>query len=174
MMLTRRAFTSCLGLATTATLLPRLASSAPRALTLLHTHTGETLITPYASQGQYDAVSLAKVDYLLRDFRTGEVHAMDPQLLDILFGLQVLADRDDAFEIICGYRSAATNANLRRKSRGVAEHSLHVQGQALDIRLSRFPTSRLRELALSLKRGGVGYYPKSDFIHVDTGRVRFW
>lgn len=145
-----------------------------RSVSFLHTHTGEKLNTTYFASGSYVPASLGDVNRFLRDFRTGEVATIDPGLLDILHDLKVLADRDSTFEIISGYRSPHTNAALRAKSGGVAEKSLHVHGKALDIRLTGFPTKKLRDLALSLKRGGVGYYASSDFIHVDTGRVRFW
>ena len=145
-----------------------------RTLTFVHTHTGEKLVAPYFQAGCYQADCLNRVNHLLRDFRTDEIHAIDPALLDVLFDLQVLADRDTTFEVISGYRSPATNAQLRRQSTGVASHSQHMQGKAIDIRLSGFPTNKLRDYALSLKRGGVGYYAASDFVHVDTGPVRFW
>lgn len=145
-----------------------------RTLTFIHTHTGEKLVAPYVHGGCYQPACLEQVNHLLRDFRTGETHSIDPALLDVLFDLQVHADRDAAFEVISGYRSPATNSQLRRKSTGVASRSLHMQGKAIDIRLSGFATSKLRDYALSLKRGGVGYYAASDFVHLDTGRVRRW
>jgi uncharacterized protein YcbK (DUF882 family) len=95
-------------------------------------------------------------------------------VLDILTELQALADRDEPFEVICGYRSQQTNAMLRSHSHGVAEHSLHLEGRAIDVRLPGVPTARLRDLALGMARGGVGYYPESDFVHLDNGRPRHW
>jgi uncharacterized protein YcbK (DUF882 family) len=146
-----------------------------RFLSFVHTHTGESLSTVYFENGSYQKSSLERVNHLLRDFRTGEIHPIDPQVLDILFDLQTRVSRDAApFEVICGYRSAQTNAALRSRSSGVAEHSLHMEGRAIDVRLSGVPTRKLRELALGLQRGGVGFYPKSDFLHLDNGRVRFW
>ncbi len=145
-----------------------------RSLTLIHTHTGERLVAPYVQGGCYDSACLSRVNHFLRDFRTQEVHAIDPALLDVLFALQALADRDAAFEVISGYRSPATNRQLQRKSQGVATRSLHMEGKAIDIRLSGYSTARLRDHARSLQRGGVGYYATSDFVHVDTGRVRAW
>lgn len=153
------------------------ATTAPtRTLKFVHTHTGETLRTTYCVNGCYEAASLQVVNRFLRDFRTGDVHAIDPALLDILFELQVRADRDAEFQIISGYRSPQTNASLRGRSvaSGVAKRSLHMDGMALDIRLTGFDTAKLRGLAASLQRGGVGYYRDSDFVHVDTGRVRYW
>lgn len=145
-----------------------------RSVSFVHTHTGEQLTTTYFRAGQYDTSSIARVNYLLRDFRCGEVASMDIGLLDILHDLQVLADRDSTFEIISGFRSPATNAQLRAKSGGVAEKSLHMQAKALDIRLTGFSTKKLQQLAMSLQRGGVGFYSSSNFVHVDTGRVRHW
>jgi uncharacterized protein YcbK (DUF882 family) len=154
---------------------PALASArGSRCLSFVHTHTGETLRAVYYQDGCYQPDCLAQVDHLLRDFRTGDVHAIDPSLLDALFELQVRADRDGPFEVISAYRSAATNAMLHRRSEGVAVHSMHLEGRAIDVRLGGYPTLELASHARSLGRGGVGYYPGSDFVHVDTGRVRYW
>lgn len=149
-------------------------ASPNRSLSFVHTHTGEALSAEYCSNGLYQAGCLAQVNRFLRDFRTGEIHPIDPRLLDILYRLQVLADRPATFEVISGYRSARTNAALHRASSSVAEHSLHMDGRAIDVRMTGFPTPRLRDLALSLRGGGVGYYARSDFVHLDTGRVRSW
>ncbi len=156
--------------------MPALAAAdlQPRRLRFVHTHTGETLTTTYFDGNDYDAAALLEVNHLMRDFRTGEVQPMDPPLLDILWNLQALADRDSTFEIIGGYRSPMTNAMLHQRSTGVAEHSQHLLGKAIDLRITGYPTLRLGEHARSLARGGVGYYAASDFVHVDTGRVRFW
>lgn len=145
-----------------------------RVLRFVHTHTGETLTAPYFDGGGYDPACLQRVDQLLRDFRNGEIHRIDPPLLDILYDLQTLADRDAPFEVISGYRSAQTNAMLRRNASGVAEHSQHLLGKAIDVRLSGYSTRRLGEYARTMSRGGVGYYAASDFVHIDTGSVRFW
>jgi len=151
------------------------AAVAPaRSVRFVHTHTGESLTARYFEDGAYNPACLRQVDLLLRDFRTGEQHAIDPSLLDVLHELQLLADRDAAFEVISGYRSPRTNALLHRRSSGVAEHSQHILGKAIDIRLSGYPTRRLGEHARYLSRGGVGFYAASDFVHVDTGPVRFW
>jgi uncharacterized protein YcbK (DUF882 family) len=149
-------------------------SYANRSLSFVHTHTGESLSVNYCSDGAYAGSCLAQLNHLLRDFRTGEAHTIDPQLLDILFNLQVMADRSAVFEIISGYRSPLTNASLRQHSHGVAEHSLHMEGRALDIRMSDYSTRKVRDYAMSLQHGGVGFYAGSDFVHVDTGRVRYW
>lgn len=152
----------------------RALSLDSRSLSFVHTHTGEKLTADYCRNGEYDGGCLAQVNHFLRDFRSGEVHSIDPRLLDILHELQVLADRDTVFEVISAYRSPATNANLRTRSSGVAKRSLHMDGRAIDIRITGFSTRRLRDHALSLQRGGVGYYAGPDFVHVDTGRVRSW
>ena len=145
-----------------------------RSLSFVHTHTGESLSCVYYQEGGYDPAILARVNHFLRDFRTEEVHSIDPGVLDILFAVRTRAGRDDPFHVISGYRSPATNAFLRSHSSGVARHSLHMVGRAIDIRLPGFPTRKLRDIGRGLQRGGVGYYPASDFVHLDTGRVRFW
>jgi uncharacterized protein YcbK (DUF882 family) len=145
-----------------------------RTLSFVHTHTGERLTSLYFDGGRYVADELTRINYLLRDFRTGDVHPIEPAVLDILADLRVLADRDESFEVISGYRSAQTNAELHRRSSGVAEHSLHLEGRAIDVRLPGVATARLHELALGMGRGGVGFYPASDFVHLDNGRVRYW
>jgi uncharacterized protein YcbK (DUF882 family) len=150
------------------------AATDQRSLSFVHSHTGETLSTTYFQDGSYLAPSLERVNHLLRDFRTNEVHSIDPALLDILFDLQLEARHSGPFEVISAYRSAQTNAALRRRSNAVAEHSMHMQGRAIDIRLRGFPTPKLRDLAIALHRGGVGFYAASDFVHVDTGKVRLW
>jgi len=152
---------------------PAAAATEARTLAFHHTHTGERLEVVYYAHGGYLADALDRVDRLLRDFRTGERHPIDPRLLDTLCALG-LACGGGTFEIISGYRSPGTNAMLRRASTGVAEHSLHTVGHAIDVRLVGTPTARLRDAAMVLGRGGVGYYPGSDFVHLDIGRVRTW
>jgi uncharacterized protein YcbK (DUF882 family) len=145
-----------------------------RSISLVNTHTGEELTTEFFRAGSYADQSLTALNHLLRDYRTGDVAPIDPRLFDLLHDMALLADREPRFEVISGYRSPATNAMLSAQSGGVAKRSLHMQGQAIDIRLAGYRTDRLRDLALSMNSGGVGYYRKSDFIHVDTGRVRTW
>lgn len=149
-------------------------SAAGRALRLKHLHTGETLAVEYFQGGRYQPDALAAVNHLLRDFRTGDVHAIEPALLDVLFALRQTTETRRSFEVISGYRSPVTNAALRKKSEGVAARSLHMSGRAIDIRVGDVPLAALRRSALALGRGGVGYYPASNFVHVDTGRVRAW
>ncbi len=145
-----------------------------REISLVSTHTGERLSIEYFSGGSYREKALAALDRLLRDHRSGDVSPIDPQLFDVLHDAAVLADREPRFEVISGYRSPHTNAMLNARSNGVARRSLHMDGKAIDVRLVGYRTDRLRDLALSLQRGGVGYYAKSDFVHLDTGRVRTW
>lgn len=165
------------GVLGSATSLPVLAAATlppARSLRFVHTHTGETLSAPYFASGLYSNTCLNQVNYLLRDFRTGESHQIDPSLLDILYEVQKLANHDAPFEVISGYRSPRTNAMLHAHSSGVAEHSQHLLGKAIDVRLNGYSTRALGEHARSLSRGGVGFYAGSDFVHIDTGRVRFW
>jgi uncharacterized protein YcbK (DUF882 family) len=163
------------GTAATLAAAPVLAAGgATRTLSFVHTPTGETLRAVYFRDGCYQNDCLTQVDYLLRDFRSGDVHRIDPGVLDILFALQARADREAPFEVISGYRSPATNALLHRRSEGVAVHSMHLEGRAIDVRLSGYSTERLAAQARALARGGVGYYARSDFVHVDTGRIRHW
>ena len=151
---------------------PAAHAAAERALAFRHTHTGERLEIAYFARGEYLPAALARIDWLLRDFRSGDARRMDTRLLDALHALSTLGGGE--FEIISGYRSPRTNAQLRSVSGGVAEHSLHLEGRAIDVRLAGLRTARLRDAALALGAGGVGYYPKSDFVHIDTGRVRRW
>jgi uncharacterized protein YcbK (DUF882 family) len=148
--------------------------AATRSLSLVHTHTGERISSVYFRDGAYVPTELTRISYLLRDFRTGDVKAIDPAVLDILADVRTHAGSEAAFEVICGYRSPQTNAMLHARSSGVAEHSLHLEGRAIDVRLPGVPSARLRDLALSMSRGGVGYYAASDFVHLDNGRVRHW
>lgn len=151
-----------------------MASSQPRQLRFAHMHTGEKLDVVYHENGHYLPDALDQVNYLLRDFRSDEVFAMDPALLDFLHDSQQRLGSTGRFEIISGYRSPATNEMLRKRGGGVARNSQHLKGKAIDVRLRGIATADLRQASLELGRGGVGYYPKSDFVHLDTGRVRWW
>jgi len=150
------------------------ATSGERRLSFFHTHTGESLDIVYARDGAYVAPALVSINEFLADFRTDDVGAMDPVLLDILYDLRESVGSDDTFEVISAYRSPATNEMLRSQSTGVARDSQHLRGKAIDVRLRGTATSRLRDAAIAMERGGVGYYPDSDFVHIDTGRVRSW
>jgi uncharacterized protein YcbK (DUF882 family) len=147
---------------------------APRRLRFYHTHTSEQLDIVYAENGSYLPDALAEIDHLLRDFRSGDVHVIDPRLLDLLHAVREGVGSNGRYEVISGFRSPATNQLLRSRSQGVAQKSLHLQGMAIDVRLTGTETSRLRRAAIALAAGGVGYYPASDFVHLDTGRVRSW
>jgi uncharacterized protein YcbK (DUF882 family) len=157
---------------------PRLSHAASgvssRSLRFENLHTGEKLAVEYFAAGRYVSEALTSVDHLLRDFRTGEVAVIDVALLDLMHRISVLTASSRAFQVISGYRSPSTNQALHRRSTGVADASLHMRGQAIDIRLPDTPLAMLREAALSVRVGGVGYYPASGFVHVDTGRVRAW
>ncbi|MDU9047957.1 MAG: DUF882 domain-containing protein [Candidatus Electrothrix sp. Rat3] len=148
--------------------------NTPRTLSFYHTHTHEHLTVTYANAGIYDPVALEKINAYLRDFRTSEIHPIDPALLDILWTMQQKMRCNSTYEIISGYRSPETNNKLRSRSKGVAKRSLHMKGMAVDIRLSGQKTCLVRDCAVSLNFGGVGYYADSDFVHIDTGRVRTW
>lgn len=139
-----------------------------------HTHTGERLHVNYSCDEGCTSLTLDKFNNFLRDFRTGDIHPIDPDLLDILYAIREKTGSRGVIEIISGYRSPQTNKMLRSASSGVAKKSLHMKGKALDIRLTGLDTARLRDAAISLRRGGVGYYAKSDFVHIDTGRFRTW
>jgi uncharacterized protein YcbK (DUF882 family) len=147
---------------------------AERVLRFHNLHTGESLKATYWAEGQYIAEELAAIDHVLRDHRVDEMIKMDRRLYDLLYVLQQQVSSKSSYQVISGYRSPTTNAKLNRISSGVAKRSLHMQGKAIDIRLPGVELKHLRQAALSLKAGGVGYYPKSNFVHVDTGRPRFW
>jgi uncharacterized protein YcbK (DUF882 family) len=146
-------------------------------LRFYHTHTNERLDVVYRRGDQYIPEALDELDHFLRDHRTGDVRHFDPHLFDLLHDLTAsLGDSNGEIDVICGYRTPWSNEFLRTRSphTGVAQHSLHMQAEAIDIRLPGIPTSELRDAALRLHRGGVGYYRSSDFVHVDVGRVRHW
>jgi uncharacterized protein YcbK (DUF882 family) len=153
-----------------------LAATGARSLAFDNIHTGERLKVEYWQEGQYLPDALAEVNHILRDFRTGEVHPIAPVLLDLLAALRARLDSSEPVSVISGYRSPLTNAMLRSEHEhsGVATKSLHMQGMAIDIRVPGRSLASLHHAALSLRGGGVGYYPTSDFVHVDVGRVRTW
>jgi uncharacterized protein YcbK (DUF882 family) len=145
-------------------------------LAFYHTHTGKSLHVVYRKDGAYQPEALAAIEDFLKDFRNGERHPIDPALLDVLYEIKAKTGTQAPFEVISAYRSPATNDMLRNRSAssGVAEKSMHLQGQAIDVRLRDVKLDQLREVALKLERGGVGFYRDSNFVHVDTGRVRRW
>ncbi len=144
-------------------------------LLLYNTHTAERIDIVYRRGEAYIPEALAKLDFFLRDHRTGDVRHFDPRLYDILSDLTASVGRPGGeIDIVCGYRTSSTNESLRAHTTGVARNSLHIQAEAVDLRMSGIDTLKLRKAALALARGGVGYYPHSDFIHLDVGRVRQW
>lgn len=156
---------------------PVMASLLPspdRELTFSNLHTGERLRVTYWSDDQYLPDALAQIDQVLRDHRVDQVHPIDPGLLDQLHAVQNRLNLPGEFRVVSAYRAPATNAKLRARSNGVAKRSLHMVGKALDVRLAGCDTGHLHQAALTLGAGGVGYYPRSNFVHLDTGRVRSW
>jgi len=174
----RRAFlTSAAAALVAAPFAPAFADSEKaRSLAFSNLHTGEHLAVDYWIEGAYQPEALAAVNHVLRDFRTGDVHAIEPRLLDLLTRLRGRLETGAPFEVISGYRSPTTNAMLREahEHSGVASKSLHMQGMAIDIRLPNRPLQMLHSAALVEQGGGVGYYPDLDFVHVDVGRIRRW
>jgi len=150
------------------------ASVPEKSLAFYNTHTGEKLKSIYWAEGNYVADSLREINHILRDPRNNEIHDIDTGLLDLLFAVRREIETNQPFHVISGYRSAQTNAFLRAHSTGVAENSLHLVGKAIDIRAPGRELRYLQKAAIALKGGGVGYYPKSDFVHIDVGRVRYW
>ena len=146
----------------------------PRRAILHNLHTGDRFNDVYFENGRYVPDALAEAVRVMRDWRTGETHYIDPKLFDALHAINTRLETKRPFGIISGYRSPKTNAALHSKSSGVATRSLHMQGKAIDIRLPGRKLADVRDTALDMKRGGVGYYARSDFVHVDTGRVRRW
>jgi uncharacterized protein YcbK (DUF882 family) len=174
---TRRSFVTAVAAAGLGAVVPgRVHAAVPgfRTLRFDHLHTGEHLAVEYFSSGAYVPDALRAIDTLLRDFRTGDVHPIDPKLLDLLHGLAGVTGSGRPFEVISGYRSPRTNQLLRSLSEGVAAGSLHLKGLAIDVRLADVRLAGLRDAAVAARLGGVGYYPASNFVHVDTGRVRTW
>lgn len=145
-----------------------------RSLSFFNIHTNETLEVCYFRNGGYSPTALSKINQIMRDHRTGDIKAIKTDLFDILYTLNHRICRPGPYHIISGYRSKATNAALRKKSSGVARQSYHTRGMAIDVRIPGFKSSQLHAEALNLAAGGVGYYPKSDFIHLDCGPVRNW
>ncbi len=180
----RRGFLKA-GLATTAALgfwMPDLSYAAAtsgkapmgRTIKLTNIHTGEKFQGEYWNNGRYLPDAFGNIKSVMRDHRSGERFPIDPRLMDILYVMQHRIENFQSFEVFSGYRSPATNAKLRHVSHGVAARSLHMSGQAIDLNLPGTRLSTVRQTAMSLNSGGVGFYPASDFVHVDTGRVRHW
>jgi len=145
-----------------------------RRLKFFHTHTGESLEVVYYRQGEYSPEAFAQIRVFLADWRDGKQHDFDPQLMDILWRIQKATGSAETWEVISAYRSPDTNAMLHNKSKGVAKKSQHLLGKAIDVRLRGLELKVLHDAATTLKLGGVGYYAGPNFVHVDTGRVRYW
>lgn len=153
---------------------PESGARDERTLSFYHTHTRESLTVTFAVDGEIVDSAMHNINRFLADFRTGDVTAMDAELLNDIYDVRQSLGSSGVFEIISAYRSPATNDMLRANSSGVARNSQHLQGKAIDVRLRGVDTAKLRDAALALERGGVGYYRDSDFVHMDTGRVRNW
>ena len=145
-----------------------------RALSFYNLHTGESLKTTYFVDGEYIPGALREVDFILRDWRQNEVKPIDPALLDLLVGIRRRLGTNEPINIISGYRTPLTNAMLHFRSEGVALHSLHLDGKAIDICVPGRSLKNVHRAAMSMFGGGVGYYPRTGFVHVDTGRLRYW
>jgi uncharacterized protein YcbK (DUF882 family) len=155
----------------------RARASVPQAreLALSHTHTGERIDLVYAVDERYVPEALGSLNHFLRDHYTGDIGLMDPRVFDLLHRVHQALGGGRIFEVISGYRCPATNGLLREtRGGGVARHSLHMEGRAIDVRLPGVPLADLRDAALTLSAGGVGFYPREQFVHLDTGRVRSW
>jgi len=147
-----------------------------RQLSFYHTHTGKRLDVVYSRDGAYVPSALEEINHFLFDFRTGDKAEMDPELLDLIYDVRDALGSDGVYQVVSAYRSPKTNEMLRGRSQksGVAKNSQHLLGKAIDVRLEGITTATLRDKAISMQRGGVGYYEASDFVHMDTGRVRRW
>ena len=177
-MMNRRDFLACTVVSAASMMAPAVyalpAKAMERKLRFYNLHTGEKLSATYWAEGEYLPDELASIDHLLRDHRREEIAQIDRSLLDQLYMVQDKLGSKGYYEIISAYRSPLTNKKLQRNTDGVAKRSLHMQGKAIDVRLRGVETKYLRQAALKLKAGGVGYYPDSDFVHLDTGRPRYW
>ncbi|KAA6209805.1 YcbK family protein [Avibacterium paragallinarum] len=176
----RRKWLSLGGLTLGMSLLPKpllavIGVPKPKVLSFRNINTGEKFSGEFDPQKGFSVENLKKLDYLLRDKRNNQVHKIDPKLFNKFYQIQTrLGLKNTEIQIICGYRSAKSNAAMRKKSRGVASNSYHIRGQAIDFRINEVALAKLKKTAESLNNGGVGYYPKSNFIHIDTGPVRTW
>jgi uncharacterized protein YcbK (DUF882 family) len=174
----RRMLAGTAALSGAAALWPSILLGSPdtdaRRIALTNLHTGERLEIEYFRDGTYRPDALAALEVLLRDFRNGDKHAIDPKLMDYLVDVAAQIGVTPAYSVISGYRSPESNERLHERSSGVSQHSLHMQGRAIDVRMSGVDSRDLAARAESLKRGGVGYYRASNFVHLDTGAFRTW
>ncbi len=151
-----------------------LSTSRPRILVVNNLHTGESLKAEFFDGKGYNKEELARLNHLFRDYRANKVKSIDPRLFDHLYRLQGLLGTSKPVQLVSGYRSLGTNNELRSHSRGVAKHSYHTKGQAMDFHIEGIQLSNIRKAALKMRAGGVGYYPRSNFVHIDTGPARTW
>lgn len=151
-----------------------VANGDTRTLNLYHSHTGESIQATFRVNGSYDPAVLEKLNYFLRDWRNNDQTHMDPRLFDVVWEVYRTAGATQPIVVVSAYRSPQTNAMLRRRSRGVAEHSQHILGRAMDTTMPGMPMERIREIGMRLQRGGVGWYPSSNFVHLDVGGIRSW
>jgi uncharacterized protein YcbK (DUF882 family) len=175
---TRRSFLALCG-AAALSMTPVAAEAAVRqpsvrTIAILNPHTGEAIKTSYWVKGEYVTDELEAVNYVLRDHWTNEVAEIDPKLLDTLYALQNRLETRNAFHVTSGYRSPETNDMLRRNGEPAAKHSLHMEGKAVDVRMPGRSVKYIHRAAMRLRAGGVGYYPRSNFVHLDVGPVRHW
>lgn len=175
----RRNFLKVAGMVSGLSLFPEIALGSAtlpyeKSLSFYNIHTGEKLTTTYWAEGVYIPESLREINHILRDHRSGASARMDVELFDLLHSLRTKMESREPFHIISGYRSPASNATLRGHSSGVAKKSLHMEGKAIDLNLPGRNLADLKKVAMNLRQGGVGYYPDSDFVHIDVGRVRYW
>lgn len=151
-----------------------LSTPRPKILVINNLHTGEKLKAEFFDGKHYNRDELVRLNYLFRDYRANTVKTIDPKLFEQLFRLQLLLGSHKEIQLISGYRSVATNNKLRARSRGVAKDSYHTRGQAVDFHIQGIELKHIRKAALKMRAGGVGYYPNSQFVHIDTGPVRAW
>lgn len=176
----RRKWLSLGGVVLGASLLPNtvlamLSTVKPRILSFKNINTGERFSAEFTPTKGFSKANLIKLDHLLRDKRNNQIHRMDPKLFTKFYQIQKnLGLRNTEIQIICGYRSPSTNAAMHRKSHGVASNSYHIRGQAIDFRIDGTSLAKVKQVAEGLNNGGVGYYPRSNFVHIDTGPVRTW
>lgn len=154
--------------------LATLSTPRPRILTLNNLNTGESIKAEFFDGRGYNKDELSRLNHIFRDYRANKVKNIDPHLFDQLYRLQVLLGTTKPVQLISGYRSLTTNNELRENHRGVAKQSYHTKGQAMDFHIQGIQLSNIRKAALKMRAGGVGYYPRSNFVHIDTGPIRTW
>lgn len=174
----RRQFLKIAGVLSLSTLFPEVLFSSNRiyekAISLNNVHTGESLKSIFWAEGKYDFNAISDINYILRDYRTNISTNMDIELIELLFSIKHITNSNNFFEVFSGYRHPLSNLLLNKTTSGVANKSLHMEGKAIDINMPGINLKDLHKIAMNIRAGGVGYYPDSNFIHVDTGRIRAW